>query len=338
MSLNNVEMASPLISILVPSYRHQDFLKKRISSIFSQSYVNFEVIVIDDGSTDGSHEMITELKQQYNFRYIRNIRNSGTPFSSWEKICDIALGEYIWICESDDFAASNFLQSVVERLIFNPQAVLAYSHSFVIDEHDEIIGDTQSYFKDFWQSNLWEADFSEQGPLMLQRYQLLGQIVPNMSSAVIRIDAFRKSISSQLKKFKLTGDWMFIGNVLQFGDVEFLSEKLNYFRKHEDTSRQTVSSARSQAEFILTKYFLSKTSNQTGSMFANLMSNDALRFLYQPANFLQLTNELLKISPVSTIGCAFKLAKSLLYAPHLLQKFAERKSHAKAWLSKQGKQ
>ena len=80
-------MTNPLVTVLVPSYWHGNYLKERIDSILNQSFSDYELIVIDDFSMDHSDAVLSELCDEHGFRYIRNKKNSGTPFSAWEKIC-----------------------------------------------------------------------------------------------------------------------------------------------------------------------------------------------------------------------------------------------------------
>jgi glycosyltransferase involved in cell wall biosynthesis len=324
-------MRQPLVSVLVPSYNHAKYLVDRIESICNQTYKFFEVVVIDDVSTDDSDPVLSELQAKYDFRYIKNTKNSGTPFSAWQRIAELAKGEYIWICESDDVAEPGFLEVAVNRLIRNPNAVIFYSNSYVIDSEGRVIGNTDTYFKENWKTNRWESDFTANGLDELCQFQLYGQTIPNMSSAVIKANIFRSAFNSHLKKFKLTGDWLFAGEVMRFGDVEFCQQALSRFRKHEETSRVRVKSARSQAEFILTKYNLFVISGHKVKDFARIMQNDMIRFLYDSASFLDVIREALKISFFQTIRSGVMLFFSAICNPNYLKEFIKRYKHSKCW-------
>ena len=319
----------PLVSVLIPSYNHAPYLTERIKSIIYQTYQNYELIIIDDHSNDGSKEILSTLKALHSFEYIDNKKNSGTPFSAWERIGKIAKGQYIWICESDDVADPLFLEGAIARLINNPAAVLFYSNSWVIDASSKVVGDTEKYFHENWNTDRWKQDFSSSGLSELTAYQISGQTVPNMSSAVIRSDAFRSAFTPYLKSFRLTGDWIFIGDVMRFGDVEFCHEKLSYFRMHEQTSRVRVQSARSQAEFILTKFWLFKRSNLHFKDFAFVMRSDVIRFLYESESWWSVLRVAIKISCLETMQCAVMLLASTIFNPFYFKKFMERYRHAK---------
>ncbi|MFT3719039.1 glycosyltransferase family 2 protein [Pseudorhodoferax sp.] len=324
-------MTMPLVTVLVPSYNHGRFLEERIESIMAQSFEDFELIVIDDCSKDHSDDVLKSLQKKFKFTYIRNDRNTGTPFAAWERIGSMARGRYIWICESDDVAEPDFLVTAVGRLQENQKAVAFYSNSYVINDQSKIIGHTESYFRDTWKESRWEQDFTASGRDELVYFQLRGQVIPNMSSALFVADAFTKAFEPFLKRLRLTGDWLFVGNVFEHGDVEFCHRPLSRFRKHEETSRVRVQSARSQAEFILTKYCLFRRSGLPTKDFARVMSSDVVRFLYEPTSWRDVAVACLQIAPRAAVSCAFKLVISVFLNPLYWKKFKERYAHAKNW-------
>src|SRR4051794_16338457 len=86
-------MIKPVVSAVVPSYRHGAFIAERLESILTQSLSDLELIVIDDCSPDESDTVIGSLQKKHDFVYIRNDRNSGTPFSAWERAAAIGKGK-----------------------------------------------------------------------------------------------------------------------------------------------------------------------------------------------------------------------------------------------------
>jgi glycosyltransferase involved in cell wall biosynthesis len=317
------------VTALVPSFNHGKFLRQRIESIVNQTYKNVELIVIDDRSEDHSDEVITSLLAEHEFTYIRNARNSGTPFAAWGKVLSMATGEYIWVCESDDFAEPHFLETAVASLTATEGSVLFYCNSHVVDDTGQRVDNTLSYFHDIWKETRWDAAFAADGPQELVQFQLRGQIVPNMSSAVISTAAFRNAYRPFLKRLKLTGDWLFVGDVLAQGRVVYNPDFLSNFRRHEVTSRVRVKSARSQAEFILTKYLLFRDAKRPVKEFVPLMANDAIRFLHEPASFKDVLTALLRVSWLTTFKCAALLGMSVLLNREYPTKFFERYERVK---------
>jgi hypothetical protein len=238
------------------------------------------------------------------------------------------------VCESDDVAEPEFLEVAVNRLRAESDAVLFYSSSLIINETSEPIGHTNSYFHDIWKETRWDTDFSAAGPDELVRFQLRGQIVPNMSSALFTAPAFRNAVKPFLKRLRLTGDWLFVGEVITQGRVEFAHAALNRFRKHAVTSRERVKSARSQAEFILTKYRLFRLAKQPVAAFAPNMGSDIIRFLYEPASWFNVVSALIQVSVLDTLRCVTLLVVSTFKNPAYIDKFKNRYKHAKEWRAK----
>jgi len=317
-------VGKPKITVLVPSFNHGRYIKQRIESILDQTYDNIELVVIDDCSDDNSGLIIESLQSHYGFKYIRNSKNSGTPFSAWDRILSIASGDYIWICESDDYAEPTFLEVAVEVISKTKQTALFYCDSWIVDEDGKNTGHTDSYFHEIWHETRWDKDFIQAGKDELNQFQIRGQTVPNMSSALISADAFRKAYHPFLKSLKLTGDWLFVGWLMREGDVVYCKQTLSHFRKHEITSRVRVKSARSQAEFILTKYLLFRASTRRLSEFSTIMSTDAIRFLHEPDSLFDLLRALFNVSIWKTMQCGLFLAASLFLHGDYLKKFYRR--------------
>ena len=122
----------PVVSVIVPNYNHAPYLRQRLDSIFNQTYQDFEVIILDDCSTDNSKKIIEEYRNRPQVSHVvYNEKNSGSPFKQWAKGFSLAQGEYIWIAESDDWAELNFLEETVNR-IKNNNVNLVFTNSFII--------------------------------------------------------------------------------------------------------------------------------------------------------------------------------------------------------------
>jgi glycosyltransferase involved in cell wall biosynthesis len=86
----------PLISVIVPNYNHEKYLKQRLESVFNQTYVNFEVILLDDFSTDSSTNILSEYAKNPKVSHcVFNETNSGNTFVQWNKGIALAKGDYI---------------------------------------------------------------------------------------------------------------------------------------------------------------------------------------------------------------------------------------------------
>lgn len=131
-------ITKPLVSIVVPSYNHASYIEKCIECIKNQDYDNYELIVIDDGSTDNSPEILSELQKKYGF-YLKLNKNQGLVKTLNFGLKEIAKGKYFTICASDDFWLPNKLTLQVEFLEKNPNYAMVYGKAKVIDENDNIL-------------------------------------------------------------------------------------------------------------------------------------------------------------------------------------------------------
>ena len=96
-------MNNDLISIIIPSYNRKDFICRAVESILKQNYRNIEIIIVDDGSTDGTFEFINdEYKSNENVSVFKNEKNSGAGFCrkfGYNK----SVGNYIIFMDDDDY-------------------------------------------------------------------------------------------------------------------------------------------------------------------------------------------------------------------------------------------
>ncbi|MFM7595916.1 MAG: glycosyltransferase family 2 protein [Flavobacteriales bacterium] len=110
--LNGEPSYKTLVSVIIPNYNHAPFLKERIDSVLNQSYSHVEVILLDDCSSDNSREIIEEYRRNEKVKHIvYNQKNSGNTFIQWQKGVELALGEWVWIAESDDRAHPDLFQN-----------------------------------------------------------------------------------------------------------------------------------------------------------------------------------------------------------------------------------
>src|SRR5215472_5279718 len=128
---------SPKVSVVVPNYNHARFLRQRLGSIVEQTYQDFELILLDDCSTDDSRTILEEYMHDARVRLEFNQTNSGNAFKQWNRGMTLAQGEYVWVAESDDYADPQLLERLVTVLDANPAVMLAYCRSWRVNEVDQ---------------------------------------------------------------------------------------------------------------------------------------------------------------------------------------------------------
>lgn len=241
----------PLISIIVPNYNHGKFLEKRLKSIFNQSYINFEVILLDDCSTDNSKEILLKYDAHKQVSHcVFNEINSGNTFSQWKKGIELAKGKFIWIAESDDFCDLRFLELVSKPLIVNHKIALSYSQSNKVDVNDKITGNWKTY-TDELNSSQFDQDFIMDGSLFIEKYLIHKNVIPNASAILFRKENLQISdtlLNTQALKY--CGDWVIYLEVIMKQKISFIADSLNNFRYHDNSVIAVVSKSQKKLSLI----------------------------------------------------------------------------------------
>jgi glycosyltransferase involved in cell wall biosynthesis len=225
------------VSVIVPNYNHAKYLRQRLDSIFSQTYQNFELIILDDCSPDDSRTVINDYASDPRVTTCFNEVNSGCVFRQWNKGLEMASGELVWIAESDDYSDPNFLQTMVGLLDEKPEVGIAFCCSYRVAD-GEITLPLERWFREFQKDYL--SDFIANGQDYAASQMLFLNTIPNASSAV-----FRKSLAKQAgpadDSFLLSGDWDYWIRLLYYADIAYVACPLNYYRYHESTARHAHS-------------------------------------------------------------------------------------------------
>lgn len=234
----------PIVSIIVPNYNHSAFLPQRLESVFQQTFQDFEVILLDDASTDNSVEILRRYSNHSKVSHFQvNKINSGNAFKQWKNGISLAKGEFIWIAESDDFCELTFLEEIISRI--NDNHVLAYSATVNINEKAEVLGLNE------WALGLdparWLRDHENNGKEEIKNYLRYRNTIPNASAVIFRKESFQSIPFSVSMGF--CGDWLFWTEILKKGSIIYVSRPLNYFRKHSSTTRVIKSFAQEQKRF-----------------------------------------------------------------------------------------
>jgi glycosyltransferase involved in cell wall biosynthesis len=228
------------VSVIVPNFNHENFLCERIESILNQTEQNFELIILDDCSTDNSKEIIEQYRFLSNVKILYNIKNSGSPFKQWKKGIKLAKGKYIWIAESDDVADPQFLERMLN--ILEKGHGLAYCRSLDVDEQG--IKKSDFFWSDGLDSNRWKSDHENDGLDEIRNYLVYRCTIPNASACVFRKDL--APLDCGFDKMRYCGDWLFWIKLLEKTSVGFEAATMNKFRHHSSSTRNRKSNKQEQ--------------------------------------------------------------------------------------------
>lgn len=231
--------ASPIaISVIIPNYNHAPFLPERIESVLAQTYPHFEVILLDDCSTDNSRAVLEGYRGHPKVsQIVFNTENSGTTFKQWTKGIALAQHEWIWLAESDDWCEPTLLETLVAGI--TSATCIAFCMSVAIKGNDILYVNENK----FLYQTLKGFDFVRDKMLRITA-------ISNASQAIFRKEAYHK-IDKSFTTYKFSGDYLFWMLLAQYGEVYIVGKYLNYFRKHDkDVTSPSLKNGQAYREYL----------------------------------------------------------------------------------------
>lgn len=235
---------NPLVSIIVPFLNAERFIGEAIDSVFAQVYDNWELLLVDDGSTDGSTGRARELAERYpeKVRYLEHDghHNRGLP-ASRNLGLKHARGKYVALLDSDDAWLPQKLEQQVQILESHPEAAMVYGRS---EYWRSWTGDAADVGRDCVPELGIEADTLVPAPrLLLLSYPLGTAPTPCPSDIMLRrtalgrVGGFEESFNSQ---FTMYEDQAFLAKIYLEESVFVSSQCWDNYRLHPDSCVSTV--------------------------------------------------------------------------------------------------
>jgi glycosyltransferase involved in cell wall biosynthesis len=126
----------PLVSICIPTFNRKEYLEVTLESIVNQTYKNIEIVVVDDGSTDGTEEMIKDFNFPIRYHWQENAGDAAAR----NKLISLAKGEYISFIDSDDLLMPDSVERMVGAVITEPVDTIVYGSYYRIDAEGKVYG------------------------------------------------------------------------------------------------------------------------------------------------------------------------------------------------------
>ncbi|MEM6890479.1 MAG: glycoside hydrolase family 99-like domain-containing protein [Pseudomonadota bacterium] len=234
-----LDLDAPKISVVVPNYNYARHLAQRLGSIIAQSLTPYEIIFLDDASTDESIATARQILEnaRVNWRIIENSENSGDVFTQWRKGVEIASGDLVWIAEADDWADTHFLQTTVAAFE-RPEVVMSFSESKQVNERgEETAASYYDYVSDISEIK-WTQSFVGDGQSEILSGLSIKNTIPNVSAVVFRKEVLQKVLDEQkteITQYRVAGDWYIYTQILKLGALAFHSAALNCHRRHDSS-------------------------------------------------------------------------------------------------------
>jgi glycosyltransferase involved in cell wall biosynthesis len=170
--------AQASVAVVVPSYNHAPFVEQCLRSVYAQTSPPGRLLVIDDGSTDGSPRLISNVLEECPFPCELIARPNRGLSATLNEGLSRTTGELFAYIGSDDVWHPERLEAGVRALRENPRAVLAYSDCYVIDEDQRIVGSTKdwsSYASGSVFTDLMQVRFVPLSPTVLYRREAIAR-------------------------------------------------------------------------------------------------------------------------------------------------------------------
>lgn len=217
----------PFFSVLIATYNQAQFLGETLESVAAQSCRDFEVVIVDDGSTDATPRMLAQWRADFagvhgNRVVIDTIPNSGQS-AAVEHGFRLCLGHYVCLLDSDDRWLPAKLQRLQDAAEAHPEAGMLVHPLWVIDPHGRRTGEVRPK-----RAKLSDGDLREQ-------LMLTGRHVASSTSAIaIRRDVLARLIPMPTRRFPSGADAYLAFGASLLAPVHALPEELGEYRLHPD--------------------------------------------------------------------------------------------------------
>ena len=212
-------MKAPKVSVLIPTYNYAHILDVTIQSVLAQTYTDFELIIVDNCSTDNTVEVVQKYLNDSRVSFYRNDRNLGLT-GNWNRCLELAKGEYLKYLCADDKLHPQILEKYIPIMDSHPQVSLITSHK---QEFDENGIKEKVYYQPF--QGIESGRKVIYDTIRRDQNYLGDPTRPMLRSANLKVGPF--------KKFEFITDWEMWVRHLLVGDCYVVPEVLSYGRKHE---------------------------------------------------------------------------------------------------------
>lgn len=229
----------PRVSVVVPNYNYAAYIDARLKSVSQQTVPIYELIVLDDKSTDDSvgHIRTFLADNTVPSTFVVNESNSGSVFRQWLRGVEMARGDFVWIAEADDLADPGFLAEVMPAFE-RKDVVMSYCQSRQMDSEGNILCEHYLDYVADLDPERWKKAYVASGDEEIRKALFLKNTIPNVSAVVFRREALLETLrqhETEITSYRNAGDWVAYIRLLEKGGVAFSPRSLNSHRRHQSS-------------------------------------------------------------------------------------------------------
>ncbi|WP_252247652.1 glycosyltransferase [Clostridium sp. ZS6] len=230
----------PLISVIIPSYNHEKFINECVDSVLKQTYDNLELIIIDDGSKDGTAEILNKYSDD---RMKVIFQENAGAHNAINRGLELAKGEYLTILNSDDVYMKNRLELIVNYLMENKDISLVSSYIQIIDANSKELGIKKAW-KNMEPWKIEDKDKSFAGTDDPIKNLIMSNYISTTSNMVFTQKLYEDI--GGMRNLRFAHDWDFALRAAEYGKCGVIEKPLMKYRIH---STNTISSNRKHMLF-----------------------------------------------------------------------------------------
>lgn len=234
-------MDKPKVSVLIPVYNRRDLISETVNSVLNQTFQNFEIIIVDNQSTDNTYQVCLDLaKTDPRIKVYQNEENIG-PVKNWQRCLELAQCEYVKILFSDDLIHPNFLEKTITYLL-DPSVAFV---STGVTQSETFSGWKNCHLNQLKSSGYFKTD------ACIEKF-LLGKLnTGTPGSSIFRKKDLQKNLlitipSPSINNFSEHGAGIDILPILltslDYPQLFYFAEPLSFFRSHSSSISRTQQS------------------------------------------------------------------------------------------------
>ena len=226
----------PRVTVIVPNFNYDNYIEARLNTIVKQSTPIFEIIILDDASSDSSVATINDwlVANQIDARIIVNLENSGSVFRQWRMGVSAATGDYVWIAEADDLCDIDFLETILPSMLLK-DVVLSYCDSKQIDLRGRTLARNYDKYVSFATPTKERTSYIKTGLSEVASSLAVMNTIPNVSAVLFRRNTIAEVFNdhfSEIASYESAGDWVVYFRILMHGSIAYFPHAANAHRRH----------------------------------------------------------------------------------------------------------
>jgi glycosyltransferase involved in cell wall biosynthesis len=227
-------MENPTLDILLPTYNGERFIRELMDSLLGQTYTNWKLLIRDDGSSDGTLNIVRSYLEKYSHKmiFIQDGQNHVGACQSYAALLMHSQSDYIAFCDQDDVWFPNKIELTLSRMLeldrLHNMPVLVHTDLKVVDGNLRILSDS------LWKYQRINPNRKNLNHLLIQN---------NVTGCATMINRKLKDISIPVPKEAIMYDWWIALVASAFGKIEYIDTPTLFYRQHagSDTGAKNYS-------------------------------------------------------------------------------------------------